>query len=332
MLMLGYIFLCLSTPFVPFLKHRSIDNQIAYLSKILDEGYDDALQERFPEGKIFSNAILALATIEHCKSHRLYNEHYASIVDNCIRRIQSDHAKSKFNPSLSLPYGIFYNGWSNFVYKEYKNCRLFRHSGLQKEVVQASIFINQKITQILSDSLRLIDSYEGASWPADNLIGLVSLDDDSTQKKWRAAILSMTLHDSGLIPHKSSDFYTIRGSSSAMITYCLNKSECTDAKDYNKKFQTIFVDEYLGMQLVKENENGSSDMDLDSGPILVGYGASATIMNIKAQASLNPSQSKITWAVMNTIALPINLLGHKYYLFQKEPMLDLFMLWSSTGQ
>ena len=71
-------------------------------------------------------------------------------------------------------------------------------------------------------------------------------------------------------------------------------------------------------------------MDADSGPVIFGYGASATIMNIKTQASLKDSKSKITWAAMNTIALPINIFKKKYYILKQEPMLDLFMLWGST--
>jgi len=69
---------------------------------------------------------------------------------------------------------------------------------------------------------------------------------------------------------------------------------------------------------------------MDSGPVVFGYGSSATIMNIKTQASLSNRKSKITWAVMNTIAIPINIFKKKFYLLKKEPMLDLFMLWGST--
>ena len=71
-------------------------------------------------------------------------------------------------------------------------------------------------------------------------------------------------------------------------------------------------------------------MDVDSGPVVLGYGASATIMNIKAQASLKSSKAKRTWAAMNIIGLPVNIFNRKFYIFKKEPMLDLFMLWGSV--
>ena len=101
-------------------------------------------------------------------------------------------------------------------------------------------------------------------------------------------------------------------------------------EEYNNSFKNTFIDDYFGIQLVKENEDGSNSMDVDSGPVLFGYGASGTIMNIKTQASINNGESKRTWAAMNSISFPINIFGKKYYLLKKEPMFDIFMLWGSV--
>lgn len=101
-------------------------------------------------------------------------------------------------------------------------------------------------------------------------------------------------------------------------------------EEYSIQFKDIFADNYLGVQLIKENEDGSNMMDVDSGPVVLGYGSSATIMNIKTQASLGNSNSKFTYAAMNLISLPVNIFKKKYHIFKKEPMFDLFMLWGST--
>lgn len=329
-ILLTYGFLCLSTPFIGFLKNRSIRNQINYLSSIIDEGYDDTLQNRFPEGKLFSNAILALSTIEFCNQNKEYDKKYAAIVDNCIRRIQSEKTSQIFNSNLSPKYGIFFNGWSNLVYSNYKSSPLFTFSELQINVKEASTIIEERINKTQTDSLRILDSYHEAKWPADNLIAITSMSNESLKKNWTKVLFEHSNHKSGLINHFDSDPSKIRGSSSAMITYCLGKSKFDNIKKYNELYKTIFIDEYLGVQLVKENEDGSNLMDVDSGPVVFGYGASATIMNIKTQASLGSNKSKITWALMNTIALPINIFNKKYYLMKKEPMYDLFMLWGST--
>lgn len=328
--LLAYVLLCLITPFNNTLRHRSIKHQINYLSNILDKGYDDKLQTKFPEGKLFSNCLLALATIEFCDKYDQSNTRYATIVDNCIRRIQSEKALGVFDSSLQPKYGMFYQGWSNLVYSKYKNSELLNFSKSPKLVRQKSEEIESSINQIQSDSLRIIDTYMGSNWPADNLIGIASIENDSLRLRWIELILKTTEHASGLIHHSGSLKNRIRGSSSAMITYCLNLSGYPEINTYKLKFEETFIDNYLGVQLVKENEDGSNRMDVDSGPILFGYGASATMMNIKTQASLGKSNAKITWATMNLISLPINIFGKKYLIFKKEPMLDLFMLWAST--
>jgi hypothetical protein len=53
-------------------------------------------------------------------------------------------------------------------------------------------------------------------------------------------------------------------------------------------------------------------------------------MNMKTQASLGNQNSKITWAFFNALSFPLNILQSKYYIFQQEPMFDLFMLWAAV--
>ena len=271
-----------------------------------------------------------IQSIEYCENNRIFNEKYSTVVDNCIRRIQSKNAVKIFNESMIPKYGMFYNGWSNLVYRTYKESQLFKYSEIQEKISEASKEIEERITRTQNDSLRTLDSYTGTNWPADNMIGISSISNDTLKAKWIEVIINNAQHKSGLINHVSSNVSEIRGSSNAMITYCLGKCHYQAIQQYNEVFHSKLIDEYIGIQLVKENENGSNSMDVDSGPVIFGYGASATIMNIKTQASLGNKKSRLTWAAMNTLALPINIFNKKYYLMKKEPMLDLFMLWGST--
>ncbi len=329
-IILVYLFLCLSTPFNNFLKKRSIKNQINYLSDILDAGYDDKLQERFPEGKLFSNSILALSIIEFCENNSLALEKYSIIVDKCVERILSDQALNAFDPGIKPKYGMFYNGWTNYVLAKYQKSELFKYSSIKPNIKKESEIIQKRIIAEQTDSLSVLDTYLGSNWPADNLIGLISIDNDTLQQQWLNKIFESAEHESGLIHHSGGLPFEIRGSSQAMMSFCLNEMEYSQVIEYCQKFEDLFIDEYLGVQLVKESEDGSNHMDVDSGPVVWGYGASATIMNIKTQASLKNKNSKRTWAIMNLISCPIHIFGSKYYLFKQEPMLDLFMLWGSV--
>lgn len=326
----AYLVICLITPFNKYLKKRSIENQITYIDHIFSKGYDDELQTKFPEGKLFSNAIFSLSILEFCEVNNCINETYAKIVDQNIKRILSHNTLSIFNSDMKPAYGIFYNGWSCYVLNTYRQHELFKLSSIKQDVEQQAILMEQRIIRTQQDSLRILDSYLESNWPADNLIGLISINNDSLQLKWLELILNATEHESGLIHHSGSQKSNIRGSSQALIIFCLGEMAYDNANEYNERFKINFVDEYIGVQMVKENEDGSNRMDVDSGPVIFGYGASATIMNIKTQAKLKERKSKNTWAVMNTISLPINLIGKKYYLFKKEPMFDIFMLWASV--
>jgi|GEM_PF-1387940 len=325
-----YCISAFSTIFFELLANRSINNQIDYLDKIMSEGYDDQLQLRFPEGKIFSNAIFSLAVIEFCNEHEC-DSTYSEIVDRNIDRMLSQKAMDNFDAEINPKNGIFYNGWTNLVLKKYQNSRLFNLSHQKDFTNEHREILNQRIMKSQKDSLRILDSYLDLNWPADNIIGILSIDNDSIQQKWINVLFQTTQHPSALIHHAGADPSGIRGSSQSMITFGLSEINYSGIKAYHSKFQEIFVDEYLGIQMVKENADGSGNQDVDSGPVIFGYGASATVMNIKAQQNLNNKSAKRTWALMNTISAPINLFGQKYYLFQKEPMFDIFMLWASVG-
>ena len=326
-IIVGYVIICLATPYNKALRNRAIKNQIHYLSELIGHGYDDKLQRQFPEGKLFSNALLALATIEYSDKNKIVNQSYAQIVDYCIIRMLSEKAKSIFSPDLTPSYGMFYNGWTNYVLQSYSKSRLFDLSKIQEQVKENSEIIEQRLVFTQSDSLRILETYTEANWPADNLIGIISLQDDSLRKQWIDKVLETARHPSGLIHHAGSDPGLIRGSSSAMITFCLSEIAYSDMDNYSQNYSDIFIDDYLGLLLVKENEDGSSQMDVDSGPVVFGYGASATVMNIKTQASRGNPKAKSTFAAMNLLGLPIHLFNKKYYLLKKEPMYDLFMLW-----
>jgi len=330
-ILLTYVLICFITPFNNYLRNRSIENQINYQWNILDRGFDDELQERFPEGKLFSNCLLALSTIEYCNKKKITNRKYALIIDNCIRRIQSDKAKNVFDSNLPLKYGAFYQGWSNLLYVNYMNCNLFKFSQLRINISSHYNNFLKNINEIQSNKITILESYFQNNWPADNLITICAINNPKLRTNWISYLLNNTEHHMGLINHSGNNNYLVRGSSTSLITYCLSYCNYSKAVTYNNNFKKLFIDSYLGIQLVKENQDGSNDMDVDSGPVVFGYGASATIMNIKTQANLkNNFSAKMTWGALNLISLPINFFNKKFLILKKEPMLDLFMLWSCT--
>ena len=151
-IILAYFVICFVTPFNKSLRHRSIENQINYLSHILDQGYDDQLQSRYPEGKVFSNALLALSIIEHCNKTDNVNSRYSKTVDKCIQRILSENSLKNFHAQINPPYGMFYNGWVNHVLVSYTRSSLFHFSEIQKEILASFQTIESRLIAAQKDS------------------------------------------------------------------------------------------------------------------------------------------------------------------------------------
>lgn len=327
--LLFYLTLGLLTPHVNWLQTRSIENQIDHLTELLNAGYDDELQERYPEGKMFSNVLLGLSIIEYSEKLDNVPVKYSSHVDSCILRVLSPEAKAPFSASLLPKYGAFYSGWTHLLLSRYSQSRLYSKSQITSRVEQELHSLRNRLTEAFTER-HPIPSYHGIYWPADNFVCLASLNETEIQSIGIDMFMGITEHPSGLIHHAGFDSTVVRGSSTSMITYFLGQMDEHSAQEYNRKFDSLFVRSFLWANLVKEHIDGAEFPDIDSGPLLFGYGASATLMNIKTQASLGQPGAKATWGWMNVIGVPINFWDEKYYLFNSEPMFDLFMLWAAV--
>ena len=322
----------MATPYMPFLLEPSIQNQIEFISTELASGADDRLQEEYPEGKTFANAIFALSLIDLSETIDLPLIDRAVLIDLCISRLLSEENKENFNQTLPLEYGAFYNGWINFTLMKYIESPLFQYSNNRDSISEHHNELSQKIIASQSNGYNELETYIGSVWQADNIIRIASIKyiAPTLEQQWTQRLLDAASNSQGLIYHGSQDQHTVRGSSQALITYLLSQLDTALANDYNN----VYIDNYrqliCGVQLVKEYKL-KGDQDIDSGPIILGYGSVASIMNIKTQASLN-QPSRWTWGFFNTLGVPFSLFGRKYYLFQQELMFDIFMLWSSVSQ
>lgn len=327
-----YVLCALATPYVPTLHKRSIENQINYLNRQLVSGMDNDLQIRFPEGFVFANALFALSVLEYSEIVNKNDALYATYLDRTTNRLLSDRAKRSFSKDLELPYGAFYSGWTNLVLHKYRNSRLLDYSKIKDEVITANDSLEQLMLKAQVDSIHPIDSYFGSVWPGDNLACIASLpySADDLQKDWYASLQENSTCDSMLLDHFLRSSCELRGSSQALCHYFLSTIDREQAINSNERYRALFVEQVFGVELVKEYQ-GEGYMDVDSGPIVFGYGAVATIMNTKTQSSLQQGNYRWTWAWLNLAGVTVNLFGSKYYLAKKEPMFDLFMLWCSVS-
>ncbi len=316
----------LSTPYSDFLLRRSITNQIAYLINKFETGLGKKLQERYPEGELFGNLIFALSLIKYSEKYEIPD---INQIENAILITTSKEAKSNYTKDLPLEYGAFYTGWINFTLKKYIESEIFKRSTKKKTFINLYRHFSNKIIEVQKGSIQLLESYSNSIWPADNIVCIASLDAENQElkKQWLDKIRIKSKSDKKLINHYGNNPSEIRGSSQALITYFLANINKKQAKEYFDRYKPLFTKKLIGISFIKEYQGDNNSEDIDSGPIILGFGSVATIMNAKAMATLDIKGAKSTWNFLNFIGIPINLFGKKYYLFGKEPIYDIFLLW-----
>jgi len=319
----------LITPYSDFLLRRSIENQIEYLNTRFNNGLGEKLQYRYPEGELFGNLIFALSLIEYSKKSDFIR---INLIEEAIFRAISKEAKSNFTKELPLEYGAFYNGWINFTLKSYIESEAFKISKKKNVFKNLYAQILDRIIEVQRDSIQLLETYSNSIWPADNLACIASLSSENKELKklWLEKIKVKSKSNIGLINHCGEFPSEVRGSSQALITYFLANINVNLAKENYYKYKPLFIKEFVGISLIKENLGSVNSEDIDSGPLLFGFGSVATIMNSKTMATLNIKGAKSTWSFLNLIGFPINLFGKKYYLLGKEPIYDIFLLWTAV--
>lgn len=323
----GYIGLQMLVPYSTLLLKHSINGQIFGIAARLDKNEDLTLQKRYPEGYIFANAIFALSVIE------LYNKGWVHdkaniMVDKSIKKLLSSECRSRFNYELIPKYGAFYNGWTGFVLKKYSQSGLINTSNIKCDVEIELFNIRQQFTTAQQDSIRLIETYPGQVWPADNVVCISVLDtcDGTLALDWLKKLPYSD--DNRLMCHYFSSNCEPRGCSQALVFYFLGDMNAGCADNYSI-FRTKFIKESVGLDLVREFIQ-SGEEDYDSGPVIFGVGSAATLMHLKT-ACIYGKCSPITWGMMNAIGFPIYFNNKKSFLLGQEMMYDLFMLWSAIS-
>lgn len=274
---------------------------------------------------MFSNCIFALSLIDHNEKE------YTPIIDRSLERILSGIATQFFPSQLPLEFGAFYNGWANYTLKKYINSELFESSKYKEKFITAHKRLSYNLIKLQSDSIQLIETYPNSIWPADNIVCISSLPKEQFElkKKWLNLIQKKSTNELKLINHDHTNSSIARGSSQSLILYFLKELSEELSIESNEIFKENYQDRILGINFIKEFEM-DGEQDVDSGPIILGYGSVATIMNIKTQSKY-ALKEHTTWNFLNLLGLPINLFGRKSYLFKKELMFDIFMLWAATS-
>lgn len=323
--------------------------QLRYLKTKIRQGTADDMQLLYPEGYLFTNALYGLSWCELAEElhpeNALYEEAMQEI-DFAHRALDSQDGRSTFDQTLPIPYGAFYTGWNNYL--------LAKKLLLQDEEQHDSLLVNQFKLQcdqlaagIQSDATPFPESYRQQAWPCDAMVCVASLalhdelfdplyEDVITQWVERAQVGTDSF---GLLSHRvtadsGKAVQCSRGCSQSLGLNFLLDIDPVFARQQFEIYKAEFLDYRFGLPGIREYRKGETGPgDIDSGPIFMNMGGSATITGLRTMIDFK--EYEIAVAMRNTIealTLPVENDEEKKYLLGKLPIADLFIVWAHAKE
>jgi len=325
-----------------------VDGNLAYLSSQLEDGLGIEMQQLFPEGYFFSFALYGLSWVN--VGLNLPVEDRAEAVAEArwaLSNIEGDQGKAAFSASLDPPYGMFYVGWANYL-----------RSGivaLQKNPPQNELAALQTACDEIVESVEraqdagtpFVASYPGEVWPVDTFPAMVSVKGCATHidpsyeepiARWLEDVTTFIEKPGapsvGLLPHRTEPRVEgPRATSQTLIIRFMYELDPGLALEHYDKFRSEFMARRLGLPVAQEFPTGTLGVgDVDSGPLIAGASASATVVSIStAQVVGDRGLAQATRQTGQAFGFSMPLPGGDRYLVGLLPIGDAFVVWSSTS-
>jgi len=341
-----------SENYSPSEKKADIILQLNFLeSRLKNDNLGLQMQEMFPEGYVFINALYGLAWCElglsDFQKDPALKEKVVHEALYAYNEINSEKANWTFDQNLIPRYGIFYCGWKNYLLSKLLSVdTAFQgHELYMYEFKSQCDSIVHALTNAKSPYLQ---SYNAQSWPADMFVAIASLSNHDKIFKskykeeidtWIQNVMNKLDPVTHLIPHQvdSETGETVqgaRGCSLSLILRMLGEIKPKLANEQFKLFETNFVSTTFGLPSIREYPKGQHGHgDIDSGPVIFGVGFSGTIVMIGTYYMLNSGYlAEKQYKTINAFGFGKRTGNQKKYLFGKLPMADAFIAWGrATG-
>ncbi len=321
--------------------------QLKNIKRRLNAGEAEKMQALFPEGWFFSYIVYGYSWVNVALSSKSEPLRQQAIqeVRWVLSQIDTEKGRAPFTADTQVPNGVFYLGWSNRLLGGLLKIQL------QKERSPQAVARFHKQSQELAQGFAssptvTIEAYPGQAWPCDQTVALASLalHDELFGSNYKAVIerwVSYTQKhlepQTGLIPHKIN-FATgqieigARATSQVYLLPFLLELDSNFAKQQYLKFRKQFVPKVLGFFPVREYPiSTDSHSDVDSGPIIFGFGPTSTIVSIApARAYQDTELFKSTLLIMEILGLPLTWGDEKSYGLGLLIVIDDFLVWGKT--
>ncbi len=329
---------------------REVLQQLNYLEAALQGGAGDEMQALFPEGFFFTHVLYGLTWVELSQASSVAPQVRDRALDQArwaLEQLESAEGTRVYDQALDPPYGIFYAGWHTWL------------EGGLLTMQDAQAYDSTDVERFIANCERLamafaqretpfLESYRGAAWPSDALVGIAALRlhdrlfaprFEHTTTEWLTRVKSRLDPATRLIPHEArlpegGVAEGARGSSQSLMLRFLIEVDAAFAQVHYRRFRRQFVSTRGGIPGVREYAKGTSGPgDIDSGPVVFDLGAAATIVTLgTARTYGDQALADPLLQTIESLGLPLSPGGKKRYLFGQLPIGDAFLAWSKVAR
>lgn len=328
--------------------NQAVHHQLNHLKTVLHNGGGKRAQAQYPEGFVFMNALYGLTWADFIQDLPTSNPIRITGLEEInwvLKELDSKYAQMHFPYELNPQRGIFYLGWKNYLLGK----KLILQSSRERSSEECEQFKKQcqSIYNAYQASEKTyLESYKKLAWPADNMVGVASLAlynhldtaiYESFIRTWLLGVQEKLDTTTGLIPHEVN-FETqgvlegAKGSSQSLMLNFLIDLDPVFAKVQFEKYRTQFLDYRFGLPGIREYPKGTQGgEDVDSGPVLLGIGGSASLVGQRTMALYE--EIEIAVGLRNCIesfGAAYTSDNEKIYVLGLEPIADAFIAWSNV--
>ena len=323
-----------------------------YLMQAAVDGAAADMQRLFPEGHLFTHALLGLSSAELAIAlppHSPARQPAVVRAWNAWDALDSDEGRRPFDAGLDPPYGAFYAGWSTWLGAMALRATQPRERSAERA---ARVFAS---CEALAGAWRssptpFLASYPHQVWPCDSAVAMAALAAcervvsdaerphlQAVRQAWVAAVGQRLDPATGLLPHTADSATGAptsrpRGTSVALMARVLPEVDAALARRHYEGLREHFLTTRLGAPGVAEHLDGGGYGDIDSGPLVAGISLSASA--VAAGAARRYGDEHLAAALLgigDVLGAPFTWRGQRRYLFGRLPVADGFALWARTA-
>ncbi len=323
--------------------------QLHGLRAALEAGAGADMQQLFPEGYFFSYALYGLTWVEVGRRAAPETALHAEALREARwawSRVDAPAGRAVFSPQLTPPYGVFYAGWSTWLL----GGLLTLQPESERNPLEVELF-EQACAELAAafdaSATPFLPAYPGQAWPVDSVVAMAALSLHDrlftpayapTVDRWVRAAQALVDPDTGLLPHQvqartGQKLQGTRGSSQSVIARFLIEIDPAWGRQQYAAFREQFLAPVLGVPGTREyplGRNGAGDVD--SGPLVAGFSASATVVTLgAAQVHGDAAVVDALIPASEAVGLPVSWGGQKRYAFGVLPVGEAFLAWSKNA-